>query len=223
VLRTLLGVESIQNDILQAILEKIPDLVENYKAEERAIKTIFSQLRWLDNVYDSDFFYKKLFEVFEVCPADVQKEIIVALPEIVNDSVHCEIAEELLSLLRQNPEDLISSIIYSLCQLNIPESQKEGILEALFGLLEHAKFQDLPCIIKFLITSSTKSTIDKVIEEFRNIFKNLGNHSRKGSGDDVILIVDSFRDSLKYQKLFIPHFLKYISSSDNSVIFNFIK
>lgn len=181
-----------------------------HSPSHQTISIILSQIRWLDNVYDSDFLTKKIFEVFEVCPLEIQKDIITALPDIVNDSSHPEIAEDLQLQLRNNSEGLTSTLIFALGQLNIPIGQKEKILDEAIELLDILRFQELPHVIKFIITAATKSSITKVIQEIRTVFKNLGRLSGKDDGDDVIIIIEAFKDAIKYQKDFGPFYLKLI-------------
>ena len=51
-------------------------------------KLLLSQLRWLDEIVEPEQLAQKLLEVFSVCPSHLQREIIGALPEIIDDSQH---------------------------------------------------------------------------------------------------------------------------------------
>jgi hypothetical protein len=50
---------------------------------------ILSQLRWIDHLVHAQKLTKQLLDILEVCPnMDLQKEIVSAIPEIIDDTGH---------------------------------------------------------------------------------------------------------------------------------------
>lgn len=49
---------------------------------------ILSQFRWLDYIIDSEILTEKLNEMIQLCPPKLKKEIIISIPDIVDDRCH---------------------------------------------------------------------------------------------------------------------------------------
>lgn len=63
---------------------------------------ILRQLRWLEAVFNESELAEKLMMVIHECPERLQKELISAVPEIVTDSTHQHVVEELDTIMVEN-------------------------------------------------------------------------------------------------------------------------
>ena len=92
--RVLLGVDDLQTDVLTLLLERLCDHFVSVAdgatgiSADRLPRQILHQLRWLDHLVEPTKVVSRLTELLGIAPPDVQREIILALPEIVGDAEH---------------------------------------------------------------------------------------------------------------------------------------
>lgn len=94
--RILLLVKSIQQDLLDMLLEKLPEYFDvdplvsgcgssSSFPDEDVARLLLNQLRWLDFLVNAEAFAEKLLQVLTICPRHLKKDIIGLLPEIIGD------------------------------------------------------------------------------------------------------------------------------------------
>jgi hypothetical protein len=95
VAKLLLGLDELQTDLVTVLLEKMFEHFLGGTAADPAadsgdglVRLILLQLRWLDRLSEPAKVVGKLLELLGVAPTDVQRDVILALPEIVGDAEH---------------------------------------------------------------------------------------------------------------------------------------
>jgi len=81
-------------------------------------RQILTQLRWLDYLVEPAKTIGKLMELMSLAPVDVQREIILALPEIVGDAEHKAIVSSLMEAVQSNLS-LIVPVTDTLMTMNL--------------------------------------------------------------------------------------------------------
>ena len=83
-------------------------------------KAILQQLRWLDHILNPRLFCSKLMEILTALPEHTQRDLILAIPEILPDSEHKIIGAELVELI-ETKQELMASCLHSLSNLVISD------------------------------------------------------------------------------------------------------
>eukprot|EP00752_Nemacystus_decipiens_P018674 g16742.t1 len=177
--KVLLRVDCIQPEIIDMLLEKIPELVgeeetatEGARAPERAFswqdlpRLVLNQVRFLDHIVDSGSLTKKVLEVLGVLPLGLQRDMISYLPEVVDDNDHAEVVETLQNLKDSEPQ-LLVAVLDALGCLSLPPHLLRGITEDALGLLDSAQPSTLPVLVRFLLETATTETAEAVVREIR--------------------------------------------------------
>ncbi|CBJ26655.1 conserved unknown protein [Ectocarpus siliculosus] len=182
--KVLLRVDCIQPEVIDMLLEKIPELVGEEEtaaeggygsgaaARERTFswqdlpRLVLNQVRFLDHLVDSTSLTRKILEVLTVLPVNLQREMISYLPEVVEDGDHAEVVETLQSLKDSEPQ-LLVAVLDALGNLSLPPRLLGGITEDALGLLDSAQPSTLPVLVRFLLETATADTADAVVRELR--------------------------------------------------------
>ncbi|XP_061910230.1 Fanconi anemia group D2 protein isoform X4 [Entelurus aequoreus] len=236
-LRMLLGIEMLQTLIINTLLEKLPEYMLN-SIDDAGLcipRIIINQLKWLDRVVDCKELAAKLMELLSVAPVDVQQDIITSLPEILEDSLHNDIAQDLNSLLKENTQ-LTVAILDALSSLNLSSSLLTEVRGAVMTTLAAVQLEDLPVVVKFILHSASASdayevvcnlrrkleleqcVLPPVVQASQSRFKSKGAAVSKSttvvcdSQDIVTLIVDAIKSAMRFQKALSEAWLKAIES-----------
>uniref|UniRef100_A0A8C4WUE9 Uncharacterized protein n=1 Tax=Eptatretus burgeri TaxID=7764 RepID=A0A8C4WUE9_EPTBU len=96
-MKLLLSIDVLQTPLVQVLLEIFPEFMGVEVSDDGVdvSRQILNQLKWLDKVVDCQNLTKKLLELVSIAPADVQRDIITCLPEIIDDSHHQPVAMQL--------------------------------------------------------------------------------------------------------------------------------
>ncbi|XP_054640735.1 Fanconi anemia group D2 protein isoform X2 [Dunckerocampus dactyliophorus] len=236
-LRMLLGIEMLQTLVINTLLEKLPEYMLN-STDEAGLsipRLIINQLKWLDRVVDCKELAAKLMELLSVAPVDVQRDIISSLPEILEDSLHNDIARELNSLLKESTQ-LTVAILDALSSLNLGSALLTEVRGAVMNTLAAVQLEDLPVVVKFILHSVSGSdayevvcslrkkleleqcVLPPVLQASQSRLKNKGAAASRsataanGSQDVVTLIVDAIKSAVRFQKTLSEAWLKAIES-----------
>lgn len=237
-LRMLMGVEILQTLIINTLLEKVPEfMLDGTNDGGLSIpRMIINQLKWLDRVVDSKELASKLMELVSVAPVEVQRDIIISLPEILDDSQHNDIARELNSLLQENTQ-LTVAILDALSSLNLSSTILTEVRTAVMATLAAVHLEDLPVVVKFILHSVSASDALEVVSSLRkkleleqcvlpavlsqatqNRTKNKGtsgsNTKPSGNQDSITLILDGIKTAVRFQKTISEAWLKAIDAVD---------
>ena len=86
----------LQKELITWVLELLP-------TEPALARLGLNNLRWLNNIHDSEAFTRKLMECLQACDSGLQREIIHAIPEVIDDTGHKLTVEGLQALMAEDP------------------------------------------------------------------------------------------------------------------------
>lgn len=132
----LLLVPSIQLDLQNMLLEKLPEYFDNdncghssstMRLDEDIARLILNQFRWLDFLVDSEAFTENLFQVLSICPPHLKREIIGSLPEIMGDTNNKSVVESLEKVLQDDSTATVA-VIDCFSSLNLDELLQDKVI-----------------------------------------------------------------------------------------------
>ncbi len=220
--RILLGVDVLQSQVLDILLEKLPEYADQREKVHGDIsndmaRLIIQQIRWLDNVLDGKKLGAKLMEIIVICPPFIQKEIISAIPDIIDDSGHDMIVETLVTILNDMPE-LTVATLDTLANLTLKGETAASVVASVVDNLASTQFEDLPVVIRFILQTTPKKSIQNSVKDLRRNLNFFGNTRRgKGVKREASLLMDSIKSAVRFQKHVAVAFLKEITKLDKPV------
>ncbi|KAF9376855.1 Fanconi anemia group D2 protein, partial [Podila verticillata] len=207
-IRMLLSIDIIQSGLMEALLDRILGYLNEGDSDSPAPKIILQQLKWLNNINKPAQLTAKLLEVISISPVSIQRDIIVALPEIVPDSEHKTIVDGLVELMESSTE-LLVAILDALSNLNLQADILINARNNVMDKLESAELDDLPVVIKFLLQTVEPDTVGDVIGTLRQTldFKSISRLQRSSksrrkvvSQTPEVLILDALKTGIRFQK-----------------------
>lgn len=135
--RVLLLVKSIQQDLLDMLLEKLPEYFNvdplvsargssSLQLDEDVARLILNQFRWLDFLVSPETFAEKLLQILTICPPHLKKEIIGSLPEIIGDQNNKTVVNALQQMLQED-STIIVPVLDSFSNLNLDDLLQEQV------------------------------------------------------------------------------------------------
>ncbi|KAL0384828.1 UNVERIFIED_CONTAM: Fanconi anemia group D2 protein [Sesamum radiatum] len=135
----LLLVKSIQQDLLDMLLEKLPEyfdmdpldggcgLSSSLPLDEDIARLILNQFRWLDFLVDSEAFAEKLLQILSISPHHLKKEIIGSLAEMLGDHNNKSLVSSLEQMLQED-SSIIVPVLDSFSNLNLDDLLQDQML-----------------------------------------------------------------------------------------------
>lgn len=144
--RNLLLVPSIQLDLQNILLEKLPEYFHLYpehsgtslSLEDDVARLIVNHFRWLDFIVDPNAFTDKLMQVLSICPLHLKKEIIGSLPEIIGDQNNKTVVESLEQMLQED-SNIAVTVLDTFSNLNLDDQLQEQVFHFAFLLFVFLK------------------------------------------------------------------------------------
>ncbi|KAJ1900527.1 Fanconi anemia group D2 protein [Kickxella alabastrina] len=228
--RLLLGVDSLQSRLIGLLLDKFPEFIgtEDRQAagETKTSIKVLRQLRWLDYIVDSAELTEKLLETLGFVPAEMQSEIVSALPDIISDSDNAEVSKVLAGMLSDTPE-LMLPLLETLGSLDCGPALLQDARSSVIGHLISAEPLDLPVMIKFLLHSVASDGAASLISRIRRrLDLDCIVLASKGGGKGVaasanhspdVLIFDVIATSLRSHKHLRDAWLRVIAEDAEKV------
>uniref|UniRef100_A0A663F9G1 FA complementation group D2 n=1 Tax=Aquila chrysaetos chrysaetos TaxID=223781 RepID=A0A663F9G1_AQUCH len=129
-------------------------------------RLIVNQFKWLDRLLDSQDLVKKLMQMVNVSPVPIQHDIIISLPEILEDSQQSEVARELSCLLKQGRR-LTVPILDALSRLDLDAGLLAEVRQSAMTIVPSVKLEDLPVVVKFILHNVKAADAVEVISDLR--------------------------------------------------------
>ncbi|XP_066899562.1 Fanconi anemia group D2 protein isoform X4 [Kogia breviceps] len=236
-IKLLLGIDILQPAIIKILFEKLPEfLFKNVNSDGLNMpRLIINQLKWLDRVVDSKDLTTKIMQLISIAPVYLQHDFVTSLPEILGDSQHADVGNELSDLLTENTL-LTVPILDVLSSLRLEPKLLTKVRQLVMGKLSSIMLDDLPMSVKFILHSITATDALEVISELRekldlqhfflpSLFqasqsklKNKGQTSFSGnqenSGQDcVTLLFDVIKSAVRYEKIISEAWIKAIENT----------
>ncbi|CAH1643222.1 unnamed protein product [Spodoptera littoralis] len=213
VIKILLSVPVIQNKITEYIFEKAIDLAAESKCGPwiRMILKCFSSL---DSIVTTDKISTNLINLLDVASEKMVKlEIITAIPDIIGDQEHDNIATEMSRILSED-RDLIPAILDCLSYLCLSDDQYAKLQTKSLNLLSSlSRCSNFPNYVKFLLMPGRMSDAS-YLETVQGLRNALGwtismNHEERTTSQ--ILTATAIRNSMISSKVISNSWLKAIS------------
>ncbi|KAF0975692.1 hypothetical protein FDP41_005019 [Naegleria fowleri] len=238
--KMLLNISTIQSSIFDVLFKELMSRCPNYEEDsfeqwDRNLpKLILSQMRWLDMISDSKSLTEHIGTILEVASTDFAKEMITAIPEIIDDSEHDHIVDKLDQVM-QDKTEMTSCVIDALSNLNLQKEVMDKTTERVLGNLNSASTDDLPVIIKFLLQSANEENISNVVDGIRKDLdvssftmqddtqdndENHDHSSRKNKGKGSSesrcesLIISAMATGIRHRKIIEKSFIQAISACE---------
>ncbi|KAJ1918981.1 hypothetical protein H4219_002239 [Mycoemilia scoparia] len=228
--RLLLSIDKLQVAVINAVLEKVVEFIGDEADECDSLENntdlslsmrLIRQLRWLDYVVDPKQLTDKIIEILTILPLDIQKDIIVALPDIISDDEHQKVASILVNMMRDEPEHLIP-ILDALSGLECPINILNQCRNTVVKSLNSARISDLPVMLKFLFQSTNAENASSMITRIRKYLNmqtiNSVGHGDSSTKDDKkipeIIIMETVAFSLQSQKFLRDIWMRQISDEE---------
>ncbi|KAF9581589.1 Fanconi anemia group D2 protein [Lunasporangiospora selenospora] len=181
----------------------------NYNEMESYLpKLILQQMKWLDNIIEPSQLSRKIWEVIDLSPRSIQRDIITSLPEIIPDSEHKTVVAGLVEIL-DCTLDLTVPILDALSNLDLQPDMLTSARNHVVSKLESAELDDLPIVIKFLLQTVEPDTVGDMIEtirsnlDLRSIVKLRKNQKARAKDTNMtseILVIDALKTGIRFQK-----------------------
>ncbi|KAL8611266.1 hypothetical protein ACOMHN_013697 [Nucella lapillus] len=167
VVRILLGVECLQPALVKSLLEKLPEFSQDDEDGESANlpRLLLAQFRWLDFIVDNKNLTSMLLELIEATEVDIQREIISALPSMVDDADHATVAAKLKELLVSQTQ-LTVVILDALACLDLAPETLNQVRGSATQALQSVDAENLPIVLKFLLKTTTTAELQEVFACF---------------------------------------------------------
>ncbi|KAG6393159.1 hypothetical protein SASPL_147394 [Salvia splendens] len=235
--RVLLLVKSIQQDLLDMLLEKLPEFFDvdplvsargsySLHLEEDVARLILNQLRWLDFLVNSEAFAEKLLQVLTICPHHLKKEIIGSLPEIVGDQNNETLVNSLQQMLQED-SSIIVPVLDSFSNLNLDDLLQEQVIMIALSCIRTIDTEHIPYLLRFVLLSAKASNARRIISQIREQLKFVGaphlptsQHSKSKEkyivDNSKALILDALRSSLHFNNILCMELLKELKSLEEA-------
>ncbi|MCD7455074.1 hypothetical protein HAX54_026977 [Datura stramonium] len=232
--RVLLLVPSVQSDIQNLLLEKLPEYFDVDPAgnigerssslclEEDIARLILNQFRWLDFLVDSEAFTEKLFQVLSICPVHLKKEIIGSLPEIIGEKNNKTVVDSLQEMLQED-SSIIVPMLDCFSNLHLDDMLQEQVITVALSCIRTIDAEHMPYLLRFLLLLATPTNTRRIISHIRQQLKLIGasnvwtTQQSKMKGKSVVnnteaSILDALRTSLRFNKVICQETLNELKS-----------
>ena len=159
-IKLLLGVDSIQTQLLELLVGKMAEHAEDMgdgegggAASDGVPRLCLNQVRWLDRVKDCPKLVGALLEVMQLLQPDMQREIIECFPEIIDDRQHDDVVQSLLEQM-DSDQGLLPPVLDALSNLNLESEMMSTVQAKVMPKLKSADLQVLPLLVKFLLQTA---------------------------------------------------------------------
>ena len=200
----LLGVPTLQADVVDLMVTKVPMFDLQGDEGVGVIKLILQHFKWFTPPHLLFQTTRDLLECLQVASPPTQIEIIATLPEITPLPLHQEVVEVFLPLILGN-EDLLLHILDVVPSLSLPPSSTDNLVNTCVNLLDIADETSLPLLTRFLIDSSSSSTI---LSTFSSLRTRLSTPSLYPSITSIL--IDQFSSYFRSNEFLAKAFLKFM-------------
>lgn len=208
-----LTVDLFQTPIISCLINKISELGEENSPDRDIAPLLLNQLRWLDFIVDGASLSENLLSILPIVPLSLQKDIIEAIPEILDDVSKPQAVSELIRILEESPS-LMGSVIDALASLGVDDERLLEVNSSIVSSIGAANRDILPITIKYLIRTCPPDLLTPTVNALRNTLAlpSLG----PGPGK---LCLDAVKYGLRISKSVAQHVLKTLRNLDKPTDF----
>lgn len=121
---------------------------------------VLQQFRFLEILYDTEFFMTQIEELLSRSPEWFQREILLFIPDIITDSLHHTTSEILIKIMESNVE-VSDNVLDCINNLNLGKEFKEELRDKVLELLKTNKNIDktkIPSFARFVYNFVTNNS-----------------------------------------------------------------
>ena len=107
--------------------EKREKVIKNHRTKYQQRKE-GNRTRFLPYIADGSGLAEKLMEILQACPTDMQRDVITSLPEILQDTQHELVADQLKEILNETRE-LTCTVLDALASMNISRTVSKELID----------------------------------------------------------------------------------------------
>ena len=173
--RILLDVDRLQPRLINSLLERLlefsvnevdSDAMEASSEASCMPRLILNQLRHLDRVVNPQELARKMFEMADNSPMDVQREIITCLPDVIDDRAAACVTEGLEDMLKSKPE-LTVPILDAMSSLSLEDGVLVAVRDHVLEGLDSYEADAMPVVVKFILQSVDAECANAVVSRLR--------------------------------------------------------
>lgn len=188
-LRVFLSVDALQPGLLNRLVNRMSE-----GGDLNLARATLASMKWLDRLVDGKGFVESLLSAADVMGTELKRDVIEALPEIVDDASRSFAVDQLVELMRGDPQ-LTDVVVDTLGALGVDSSRVEETNGAILAALSSAKPEMLPVTVRYLIATCPPSMLDDTIAGLR---QNLASQSLGPAAGRLCL--DALRSGLRMHK-----------------------
>ena len=203
-----------QTRILEWLLQKILT-----NGDQQFSRLALSNLRYLNNIVDSEAFTRSLMETLQACPPAVQRDLIEAIPEIVDDMGHKVTVEGLQSIMDENAS-FTGVILDTYSCLNMSPALITDIRNELLKRFDSIKDDFLPTTMKFLLQTTPTKSLGPIIQHIRDDLKLCSAQILKDRAAPLNyhrMTLETMRTAMSFDERIATAFLGAISASPKTI------
>ena len=207
--RLLLDIHPIQPFIISFLLSRLERYSTSPDTEtaNEVTNLIITQLRWISKLVNPREFSTKILRILTSCPLPLQRLVVLCLPDIVPDSEHTFVAQQLKQLLPDT--NLTAVIVDTIDNFNLTPDLINEFRESAMKLLAAVSSEDLEYLLKFILHPSHQAESDEVVSQVRS--SEIFTTTREENKNVVILrTLDSI---MKFQPMVLESWLRLIEHS----------
>lgn len=218
-IKILLNVPIIQSKLIDYIFEKAIDFAADSNCGQW-IQMILKCFSSLDNIVDSEKISENLINLLDVTSENmVRLEIITAIPDIIGDQAHENVANKMSRILSED-HDLVPAILECLSYLCLPDEQYQELQKKTLNILMSlTNCNYFPNFVKFLLIPGRTSDV-AYFEAVQGLRNNLGWPTSFGKPQDIassqVLTFTAIRNSMISSKVIANAWVKVVSNCQHS-------
>lgn len=200
--KVILSIDLFQSAMMTCIVNKISEHGEDSCMDKDVAHILLNQLRWLDFIVDGPALCESLLAIVPIISPSIQKELIEALPEILDDSSRDAAITELIRVLEESPS-MMGSVVDALGALGVDGERLTDVNTSIISSLAATNPDMLPVTLKYLLQSCPENLLTETINALRHTLAlpSLG----PGVGK---LCFDAVKSGLRMSKLVADHAIK---------------
>eukprot|EP00775_Hariotina_reticulata_P013726 gene13726-13848_t len=121
----------------------------------------------LEVVADPETLTQTVLKVLPVCTPAVQQQLIGFLPDIVQQQDHEMVIGQLQELL-DHDLTFMAAVLDCISNMQLPQHIQDEVLLSLLGQLPAVEVEDLPGLVRYLLTTAVKSNAEQVLTAVRS-------------------------------------------------------
>ena len=168
--RLLLQCESVQTELANNLLQMLPALQDELEGSSSGMplpKLLLSQFRWLEHVVDGgEAVLETIGEMLQVVDPPLRRELVLILPDLVQDGQH-RAAVELLQALLRDDSQFTAPVLEALSSLHLDADLETEVVDLVTQSVASSSAADLPCVVRFLLAHVSAANAPQVTSALR--------------------------------------------------------